>query len=149
MQFPRVDRHGHGGGTAARVAGERARGAGRRVRAAAAHARRARPAPGAAQQGQHAVLRALPRRPARHVGRPRRQYSPILLDTLRRIHSLRAHNDMCPQTWWMVFFYQISFLLIYLQDCSCILIKLCSKILNFLRRLDLYPIYAKSLIFFQ
>lgn len=82
MQFPRVDRHGHGGGAAARVAGERARGAGRRVRAAAAHARRARPAPGAAQQGQHAVLRALPRRPARHVGRPRCQYTLLYYSML-------------------------------------------------------------------
>lgn len=111
MQFPRVDRHGHGGGAAARVAGERARGAGRRVRAAAAHARRARPAPGAAQQGQHAVLRALPRRPARHVGRPRRQYSPILLDALRRIHSLCALK-----LGGRIFFIKFHFCLSILQE---------------------------------
>lgn len=74
-QFPRVDRRGDGGGAAARVGGVRARGAGRGVRAAAAHARRARPAPGAAQQGQHAVHAQLPRRPAHHVGRPCCQYS--------------------------------------------------------------------------
>lgn len=70
---------GRGGGerAAARVRGVLARGAGRAVRAAAAHARRARPAPGAAQQGQHARLRALPRRPAGHVGGARRQYRSL------------------------------------------------------------------------
>lgn len=74
MQFPRVDGQRGGGRAAARVRGVLARGAGRAVRAAAAHARRARPAPGAAQQGLHARLQRLPRRPAAHVGRPRGQY---------------------------------------------------------------------------
>lgn len=81
---------GRGGGerAAARVRGVLARGAGRAVRAAAAHARRARPAPGAAQQGQHARLRALPRRPAGHVGGARRQY--------RSLYLLHSHTRSVP-----------------------------------------------------
>lgn len=70
-QFPRVGGRRRSGSAAPRRRGERPRGAGRRVRAHAAHAPGARPAPGAAEQGQHAVLLRVPRLSAVHVGRPR------------------------------------------------------------------------------
>lgn len=73
MKVPRVDRECGGERTSPRVGRLLARGPGRRVRADATDAPGARPAPGATQQGEHALVARLPRRPAHHVGRARGQ----------------------------------------------------------------------------